>query len=495
MKKPNSLLCIGLGCLGLLTIVGWLNGCAAPEVAVEPAAPVFFPSPPELPRLQFLKSFSTADDLGGAKPSAFETFLLGPAKAQSGIATPFGVVMYDGKLYVCDVGQRKIQVVDLVHKTITPMTNDARLRNPVNIYITADGVKYVADPAAGAVLVFDRDNKLLSLLGKAAQIQPLDVVVNGNRCYVTDFASNQVVVLDTHSGAEIQRIGSAGDNNDQFRMISDLALSPSGHLLVTDKLKAQILEFDQKGTYVKTLGHLGDNIDELARPKGIAVDHENRIWVVDSAAEVAKIYDDQGRLLLYFGLPGNEPGKMSLPAQITLDYNAKHIDAFRSYAVPGARIDCLVLVTNQYGPNKVSVYGFGTFPMNGQPVEPAVEPEEQVQPPTPPVEATPTPVTPAPATLPSNTQSATTTPAPVQPEPTPSQPTQDAQAAQQQEQQRIANLYYRSLALYRAGRYSEARPGFVEVSQSPLIPPAMKASLERTIRQIDQRLSQSGQGR
>jgi hypothetical protein len=43
-----------------------------------------------------------------------------------------------------------------------------------------------------------------------------------------------------------------------------------------------------------------------------------------------------------------------------IDYD--NVDLFRKYAVEGAQLEFLVLVTNQYGPHKVSVYGFGTFP-------------------------------------------------------------------------------------------------------------------------------------
>ena len=106
---------------------------------------------------------------------------------------------------------------------------------------------------------------------------------------------------------------------------------------------------------------MGDNIDEFVRPKGIAIDRENRIWVVDAATEVAKIYNEQAQLLLFFGLPGNEPGMMNLPATIVVDYD--NVEFFQKYAVQGASIEFLVLVSNQYGPNKISVYGFGTFPV------------------------------------------------------------------------------------------------------------------------------------
>ncbi|MFC1635742.1 hypothetical protein ACFL5Z_12955, partial [Planctomycetota bacterium] len=59
----------------------------------------------------------------------------------------------------------------------------------------------------------------------------------------------------------------------------------------------------------------------------------------------------------------NKPGMMNLPATIIVDYD--NVEFFQKYAVQGAKIEFLVLVSNQYGPNKISVYGFGTFPGQG----------------------------------------------------------------------------------------------------------------------------------
>ena len=62
---------------------------------------------------------------------------------------------------------------------------------------------------------------------------------------------------------------------------------------------------------------------------------------------------------------------MYMPVSIRIDYD--NVDLFRKYAVDGAKLEFLVLVTNQFGPNKVSVYGFGQFPA----VAPSSEVEEK----------------------------------------------------------------------------------------------------------------------
>jgi len=437
-------------------------GCRSTETTPDLANPVFFPPPPERPRLQFLKSFSGPDSLGVPGPGGFEKFVLGEAEPQTGITTPYGLAISDGKLYVCDVGKRKVEVLDLENRSFGYLTEDRRLMNPVNIQVEADGTKYVTDPTAGAVFVFDESDALQAILGKELGISPIDVAVRGPHCYVTDFVSNQVVVLDKTTGQDVARIGEKGDREGQFGLISDLTFGPEGDLYVTDRLKAQILQFDPAGNLKRTLGRLGDNIDELVRPKGIALDNDNRIWVMDASTEVGKIYDLQGRLLLFFGLPGDDPGMMNLPAGIIVDRD--NVGLFRKYAVAGADIEFLVLVSNQYGPHKVSVYGFGDFPMPSK-------------------AAAATRKRPAAADVQRESRSSLEPPS-VSSET--DRPRQEARG--QEETEKIAKVYYRSMAFYRAGRLREARAGFVEVLQSGLIPPPMEETLRGYLQDIDAKL-------
>jgi DNA-binding beta-propeller fold protein YncE len=439
-----------------------LSGCKSSNIRQQEAKPVFFPAPPEIPRLQFLKSFSSSEDLGPVKTSAFEKFIVGEPEKAEGIIIPYGVAIYQGKLYVCDVGKRMVEVLDLKNRTFGYLTKDRRLMNPVNIFIDDDGTKYVTDPTAGLVFVFDQNNEITAMLGKELKINPIDVVVRGSLCYVTDFTSNLVIVLDKITGREITRLGRknpvkkeeeplTGLADGEFSLISNLALDREGNIYVTDKTGARITEFDRSGMFTRTIGNLGDNIDEFIRPKGIAIDNQDRIWVVDAGSEVAKIYNQQAQLLLFFGLPGNEPGMMNLPVKIVLDYN--NIEYFKQYAATGANLEFLVIVTNQYGLNKVSVYGFGSFPSSGGVIE---KPQQVVQTPEPKPERQ----------MPGQ--------APVFKPPQ----TEKTESQRLEQQQQLSDIYYRSLTLYKAGQLEKAREGFQEILKSGLLP----ADAEDTIR-------------
>lgn len=476
----KSMLFKSLTLISVVWVVSVFSGCQSVQVEQQTSKPVFFPPPPEVPRLQFLKSFSGPDDLGAVTTSAFERFVLGKPETMDGITTPYGVAIFEGKLYVCDVGKRMVEVLDLENRTFSYLTKDRRLTNPVNIFIDDDGTKYIADPTAGSIFVFDKNDNLSAIFGQESKINPIDVVVRGQRCYVTDFGSNQVVVLDKTTGKEISRIGEKSKRERQveplaelpageFSLISDLALDQQGNIYVTDKAGARITQFDRSGTFMRTIGRLGDNIDEFVRPKGIAIDKGSRIWVVDAATEVAKIYNQQAQLLLFFGLPGNEPGMMNLPAKIVLDYD--NVESFQQYAVEGADIEFLVLVSNQYGLNKISVYGFGRFPVQEKAIEqarmfarkPELENELERQ------MSKPLALTKA-------------------------EPKKTAFNTFGQKEE-IAELYYSSMAFFRAGQFEKAREGLVKVLNSGLIPPAMAKTIQNDLADIDNRLAKSRQER
>ena len=453
----------------------WLNclfsGCTQNHVLGQVIKPVFYPAPPSKPRLQFLTSFSGPEDLGASTNSGFEKFILGEPEQKEGVIMPYGMALYDGKLYVCDVGKRAVELFDLKKRTFGYLTTDKRLINPVNIYITNNGMKYISDPTAGAVFVFDKNNDLTAILGRELHIAPIDVAVRGRRCYVSDFNSNQIVVIDIITDKEVMRIGSKSNSqsqsmNDlsagQIVLISDLTIDKEGNIYVTDKAAGRITKFDSSGKVLSIIGRLGSNIDEFVRPKGIAVDQENRIWVVDSAPEVTKIYDDQARLLLYFGLSGNAPGNMSLPAKVYLDYD--NIEYFRRYIVPGADIDFLVLVSNQYGPNKINVYGFGNFQAYSESAQPGESVINQVQ---------------RTSTIPQVNTSLK--PEIVKPEiPTGNQKNQN---------DKTVDLYYQSLAFYHNNQLEKAREGFTKVLESGTIPSEMAKSIRQQLIDINSRIA------
>lgn len=367
MNRPWIVPNILIPCL--FAVLLCVTGCQQTITRPSDHEPVFFPPPPSQPRLQFLTSFSGEEVSSTTKRSFLETYVLGDTSSipQGMIAQPYGLAIHDGKIYVCDVGHNNIKVIDVVNNTFEIFPGGRSLQNPVNLFIEPDGTKYIADAKGGSVLVYDANDKLIGFLGNQLGIKPLDLAVTGDQVYLTDGNNNQVIVLDKRSGQLLKTIGKnmtdqSDGKPDEFALIAGMALDGQNNVYVTDKIKSVVTKFASDGVVVRTYSRPGSLPDCLVRAKGIKLDREDRLWVVDAGPSMAvKVYrNNDGRFLMIFGLSGTEPGQMYMPASLVIDY--ENVELFQKYAVEGAQLEFLVLVTNQYGPHKVSVYGFGTFP-------------------------------------------------------------------------------------------------------------------------------------
>ncbi len=323
----------------------------------ETQGPVFYPDLPAAPRVQFLATYNGEQDVK-PKMGRLRRFAVGDEDDTRAVEKPYGVAIKDGKLYICDLGAGHVMVLGLDDQTSRRIGDRApgKLIKPVNLAIDTDGTCYVADAGLRRVLVFDKEGQYLRAFGDPENLRPVDVAIHENKLYVCDRGGGVVLVLDKVSGEELGRVGSLGSGEAQFYMPTNLALDGEGNLFVTDTGNARILVFDAQGTYLRSYSSRGKAPGLVARPKGIAVDREGRVFVVDASFENIQIFDADGSLLLFFGVPGNEPGGLNLPAKIVVDYD--NVDLFKDRVARGHKVEFLLLVTSQFGLNKVNVYGF-----------------------------------------------------------------------------------------------------------------------------------------
>ncbi len=336
-----------------------LAGCAAPQK--KESFNLFYPPPPELPRLQWLTAFTGAKDVERER-SAFDKFVVGEEDNRRRLDKPYGVVLYDGKIYVCDTN-RTVMVFDLEKRTFGPLEDakgPGKLVQPLNISVDRDGNKYVSDPVRGQVVIFDRDDKYVKAFGSPGEWKPVDAIVLDDRLYVADMKNGAVEVLDKATGQKLKRIGRSGKPEENLYMPTNLAFDQNGILYVSDIGKFAVLKYDRDGHFRESLGKLGTNPGSFARPKGIATDRENRLYVVDAAFDNVQIFSPQNLMLLWFGHFGKvglNPGELYLPAKVATNY--EDVRYFQQYADPNFEIEYIVLVTSQFGDNMVNVFGFG----------------------------------------------------------------------------------------------------------------------------------------
>ncbi len=340
-------------CMALVAAL--LYSCAPPERKEQ--ALVFYPEPPELPRVQFLASYDGSKDIVPEK-TAFDVFLTGK-EGGTVLQKPYGVAVYDGKIYVCDT-LKTVMVFDFRARTFNPLQGahgPGTLLQPINISVDKEGNKFVTDAVRGQVVMYDKNDFYVKAFGSPGAWRPVDAAAYEGLLYVVDRKNAEIKVFDKATGALVQKIGQKGEPKEHLGLPTNIAFDSAGYFYVSDTGRFQILKFDRDGHLRDALGEVGSEAGHFARPKGIALDRDNNLYVADAAFDSIQVFNKDKHLLLFFGKAGKGPGDLQLPAKVVVDYDS--VQYFSKYAAPNFEINYLVVVTSQLGDHMVNVYGVG----------------------------------------------------------------------------------------------------------------------------------------
>ena len=333
-----------------------IAGCAT-KAPVKKQEAIFFPPPPDQPRVQYLTSIGSEGDLNpGKKIDA----LIGAARVRRPMWKPYGLVATKNTLYVCDTMPKNISILDLAKGKVSYIRPDGRglLKMPINAAVDNDGTLYVTDTARQQVVIFDKEHNYIGEMGQPGEMKPCGIDLDAKRLYVTDLSNHCVRVYAKATKEVLFTIPrDASDHKAKLFSPTNIRLDQKGNIYVCDTGAFAIKVYDSEGKFLRMIGDVGLNPGRFALPKGIGIDRENRVYVVDAATGVVQLFDAEGQLLMYFGEPKSS-GKagLYLPAGLAIDY--ENVGGFQKYAAPGYKVEFLIYVTNQAGPNKVSVFGF-----------------------------------------------------------------------------------------------------------------------------------------
>ena len=339
------------------------SGQAASAAPVTKAAPrgsyAFWPSYPDEPRIQFVRAISSSEDVARQESSALDTIVFGKdSKSTAAVNKPYGVALHDGKVYVCDIREASLVVLDLRKKQtrLVGVSGGTTLANPVCVAVAPDGEIYVGDNERNVIFVFDASERFSRVFGYP-KFKPASLAISGDRLYASDTAGQCVAVFNRKSGEKIGTIGSVGDQDGQFRLPLGVAVGAGGDVFVADMMQCRVQRFSGDGKFISAFGQMGDGRGTFARPKHIAVDNEGIVYVVDAAFQNIQMFDAKNRLLMHFGAAGKFAGAMNLPAGVAVSDDSN--DLAEGLVHPGFEVKRLIVVSNQFGDNKVSLYALG----------------------------------------------------------------------------------------------------------------------------------------
>jgi DNA-binding beta-propeller fold protein YncE len=320
-------------------------GLAVAACATVPPAPetprLVWPPPPAPPRIEFVQSLATGEDLGSERSAGRRLLDLlgGSPPTVDRLVEPMGIAVSDdgARVYVADHLQLAVFVFDLAGRRVSRLGQEP-LGRPLGLAIDGDGRVWVVEQARRGVSVFAPDGRRLGFIGHPTLERPAGIALDRGRrrLYVADAgtlgsAAHTVKVFDW-DGALLGAIGrDKGDGPGQFLFPTYVAVDRDGRLYVTDTLNARVQVFDPDGRYLATIGERGTAWGMFDTPKGVALDAFGNVYVVDSGWSNVQIFNQRRQVLLFFGGRGPLPGMLKNPTAIAIDrdnriYVADHLN-------------------------------------------------------------------------------------------------------------------------------------------------------------------------
>lgn len=310
-----------------------MPACSTAPVAQQER--YFWPPPPNPPKIEWLKAYTSQLDIDKSSGQRFMAALVGDDQPIS-LLKPVEVksVPELERFYVSDLGRSAVLVFDLGQHELRQLEipdGVPPLSHPLSIVVDLENNLYVLERRTASIYVFDRAEKYRrSIKLKSLSVSnPVTMAIDrrSGRLYVSDAASRSIVVLGL-DGRPLGTIGSGGEGDGQFNLPVSMAINSQGQLIVADAFGATVQIFDSGGKFLRKFGQRGDSAGDFQLIKSVAVDSEDNIYVVDGRMHNISIFNQRGELLLVLGgyyavsISGKlAPGGFSVPIGMDIDSN------------------------------------------------------------------------------------------------------------------------------------------------------------------------------
>lgn len=295
-----------------------------------------WPEPPEVTRVEFVRTIRWPEDVkGGVSKWDATSVLLGISSQQEGkaIVQPADLaVSPDGSLvYLSDFAEGVIHVFDFVQGTTRYFGLQESFSRPFGLALDAAGRLWVVEQSAPRIRVVDANGATVKTIESERLVRPIGIALDEARglLYVADGARQNSTAHFVHvfdlDGKFLRDVGSGrGTDPGHLLFPTYLELDPEGRLFVSDTMNSRISVFDAEGNFLRVIGGRGDTVGSFDKPKGLAFDGYGNLYVVDSSWSNVQIFGPRDDVLLYFGGRGGYPGLLRNPTAIAIS-RSNHI--------------------------------------------------------------------------------------------------------------------------------------------------------------------------
>ena len=200
----------------------------------------------------------------------------------------------------------------------TTGTGPGQFVQPFGISIPGDGLVYVTDQQNERVQVFNEFGVFVRQWtippGPSGFAHPTGICV-----------SNGVVWVSSHQGHQVSRwsttgtfLGLAASPPSGWSLPTDIAVTPTGNILVCDSGHNRVVNLTPGGTYFSQFA-------TASMPYGISVHPNGRIYVGSYGGSVVQRFSSLGLNELNFGTFGSGPGQFMSAEGIAIDGVGGHL--------------------------------------------------------------------------------------------------------------------------------------------------------------------------
>lgn len=160
---------------------------------------------------------------------------------------------------------------------------------------------YVFNRSPHPVIVLDREGRFLTSWGEGLFKTPHGIYIGpDDYIYLVD-AGDHTVRQFTLEGELLQTLGvkdHPGEEGQPFNKPTDVALSPSGEIYVSDGYgNSQIYRFSPNGKLFLSWGTPGNGPGQFNLPHSVWVDRQGRVYVADRENNRIQVFTSQGEFL------------------------------------------------------------------------------------------------------------------------------------------------------------------------------------------------------
>ena len=214
--------------------------------------------------------------------------------------------------YVVDSGKNRLLSFSRQGALLNVFNAGGTLQQPFDMVRTTDGVIWVVEKGRNSLTSIDLQSKQTTphtLHSKAGLVYPHRLETDGERLYVQDKASGDIIVYDRNLN-EQQRYVCAECSQGFF----DFKIE-SGSIWALDRIGRKVYVLGQSGNVEKTI-KLGDAV---TYPVSLALGPGGFLFVLDRHSRDVAVFDNHGEFKYRFLQPGIATGQLYYPQEIRFD--------------------------------------------------------------------------------------------------------------------------------------------------------------------------------